>query len=136
VIVAARVALDRARRLGARRGRVGPRAGRGSGLGAVADHLVENESPLGALCAAYEMLGLESIIEGDRVFRDLVLARINEPTSKGDAGRVLAEVGVDTAVVCHCQASATDLWPAVLAAGVVGGVCAPCRAGTGVAGAL
>ena len=31
------------------------------------------------------------------MFRDLVLARIVEPTSKIDAGRVLSEVGVDAA---------------------------------------
>ena len=32
--------------------------------------------------------------KGDNVFRDLVLARIIEPTSKIDAERVLTEVGV------------------------------------------
>ena len=32
------------------------------------------------------------------MFRDLVLARIVEPTSKIDAGRVLSEVGVDPAL--------------------------------------
>jgi hypothetical protein len=50
-----------------------------------------------ALCAAYRILGLESATKGDTVFRDLVLARIIEPTSKIDAGRVLAEVGVEPA---------------------------------------
>ena len=35
--------------------------------------------------------------QGDKVFRDLVLARIIEVTSKADALRVLAEVGGDTA---------------------------------------
>src|SRR5439155_6802777 len=34
---------------------------------------------------------------GDTVFRDLVLARIIEPTSKIDAERVLSEVGVQAA---------------------------------------
>ena len=33
---------------------------------------------------------------GDEVFRDLVLARIIEPTSKVDSLRVLAETGVDS----------------------------------------
>jgi hypothetical protein len=50
-----------------------------------------------ALCAAYETLGFDSVTQGDSVFRDLVLARIIEPTSKADALRVLAEVGVNTA---------------------------------------
>jgi Transposase DDE domain len=47
-----------------------------------------------ALCAAYRIVGLESAAKGDIVFRDLVLARIIEPTSKIDAERVLSEVGV------------------------------------------
>ena len=46
-----------------------------------------------ALCAAYRALGFESATKGDNVFRDLVLARIIEPTSKIDAERVLSEVG-------------------------------------------
>ncbi len=50
-----------------------------------------------ALCAAYRVLGLESVAKGDTVFRDLVLARIIEPTSKVDAERVLSEVGVQAA---------------------------------------
>ena len=49
------------------------------------------------LCAAYRILGFESAAKGDKVFRDLVLARIIEPTSKIDAERVLAEVGVQPA---------------------------------------
>ena len=49
------------------------------------------------LCAAYRVLGFESVTKGDTVFRDLVLARIIEPTSKVDAARVLGEVGVEAA---------------------------------------
>ena len=49
------------------------------------------------LCAAYRVLGFESATKGDNVFRDLVLARIIEPTSKIDAARVLSEVGVEPA---------------------------------------
>src|SRR4051812_38487873 len=45
------------------------------------------------LCAAYRILGFESVTKGDNVFRDLVLARIIEPSSKIDAERVLGEVG-------------------------------------------
>jgi hypothetical protein len=50
-----------------------------------------------ALCVAYRVLGFELVTKGDNVFRDLVLARIIEPTSKIDASRVLIEVGVDAA---------------------------------------
>jgi len=50
-----------------------------------------------ALCVAYRVLGFEPAAKGDNVFRDLVLARIIEPTSKADASRVLTEVGVDAA---------------------------------------
>jgi hypothetical protein len=49
------------------------------------------------LCTAYRVLGFESVTQGDNVFRDLVLARIIEPTSKIDAARVLSEVGVEAA---------------------------------------
>ena len=46
-----------------------------------------------ALEHAYRVLGFEAAA-GDPVFRDLVLARIIEPTSKLDSARVLEEVGV------------------------------------------
>jgi hypothetical protein len=48
-----------------------------------------------ALAHAYQVLGLEQATDGDDVFRQLVLARIIEPTSKLDSLRVLEEVGVD-----------------------------------------
>jgi hypothetical protein len=48
-----------------------------------------------ALTGAYEALGFTDATGGDEVFRDLVLARIVEPTSKLDSLRVLDEVGVD-----------------------------------------
>ena len=47
-----------------------------------------------ALCTAYRVLGFDAAADGDAVFRDLVLARIIEPTSKADSLRVLAETGV------------------------------------------
>jgi hypothetical protein len=47
------------------------------------------------LSSAYDMLGFGRAASGDEVFRQLVLARIIEPTSKADSLRVLAEVGVD-----------------------------------------
>jgi len=51
------------------------------------------------LCRAYQVLGLDRAADGDEVFRDLVLARIIEPTSKIDSLRVLAETGVES--VCY-----------------------------------
>jgi hypothetical protein len=53
--------------------------------------------PWDALCAAYRILGFESATKGDTVFRDLLLARIIEPSSKINAGRVLTEVGIQPA---------------------------------------
>jgi hypothetical protein len=47
-----------------------------------------------ALAHAYRVLGLEQAAGGDEVFRQLVLARIIEPTSKLDSLRVLEETGV------------------------------------------
>src|SRR5699024_6698377 len=44
-----------------------------------------------ALESAHQRLGFDAV--GDPHFRELVLARIVEPTSKRDAGRVLAELG-------------------------------------------
>lgn len=41
----------------------------------------------------YDWLGFDTV--GDAVFRDLVIARIVEPTSKLDASRVLADVGAE-----------------------------------------
>lgn len=47
-----------------------------------------------ALSRAYDALGFDRVAGADDVFRQLVLARIIEPTSKADSLRVLAEVGV------------------------------------------
>ncbi|WP_456114920.1 IS1634 family transposase [Streptomyces smaragdinus] len=47
-----------------------------------------------ALCCAYEALGFDVATASDGVFRQLVLARIIEPTSKLDALRVLSEAGL------------------------------------------
>jgi hypothetical protein len=49
-----------------------------------------------ALCRGYDTLGFTDATGGDESFRDLVLARIIEPTSKLDSLRVLGEVGTDT----------------------------------------
>jgi Transposase DDE domain len=47
-----------------------------------------------ALCRGYDVLGFQEAAGGDHVFRQLVLARIIEPTSKADSLRVLDETGV------------------------------------------
>jgi hypothetical protein len=47
-----------------------------------------------ALCTAYANVGFEEAAAGDEVFRQLVLARIIEPTSKADSLRVIDETGV------------------------------------------
>ena len=47
-----------------------------------------------ALGRAYDSLGFDEAAGGDEVFRQLVLARIIEPTSKEDSIRVLDEVGI------------------------------------------
>ena len=47
-----------------------------------------------ALGQVFDLLGFDAASEGDEVFRQLVLARIIEPSSKLDAARVLEEVGI------------------------------------------
>ena len=54
-------------------------------------------APVGGVVRAYRVLGFDAATDGDEVFRDLVAARIIEPTSKVDALRVLAETGVESA---------------------------------------
>ena len=70
-----------------------------------------------ALAHAYGVLGFDAAAGGDEVFRQLVLARIIEPTSKLDTLRVLSEVGVDAAVVRHGQAAAAGVRQGGVAAG-------------------
>jgi hypothetical protein len=65
------------------------------------------------LCRAYDRLGFAAAAGGDELFRQLVLARIIEPTSKLDSLRVLAEAGVHPPAYrtlkrrlrCYCEAS-------------------------------
>ena len=47
-----------------------------------------------ALSNVYELLGFDEVAEGDEAFRQLVLARIIEPTSKVDSLRVIDEAGI------------------------------------------
>ena len=59
-----------------------------------------------ALDGIYDDLGFDAL--GDDVFRDLVLARIVEPTSILDTGRVLADLGARRPATRRCAAP----WPA------------------------
>ena len=72
-----------------------------------------------ALEHAYRVLGFERATGGDEVFRDLVLARIIEPTSKLDTPRVLEEVGVTApayrTITRRLPVYAKDSWRAKLA---------------------
>jgi len=73
-----------------------------------------------ALCRGFEVLGFGDAGGGDEVFRQLVLARIIEPTSKLDSLRVLAEVGIETmsypTLNRRLPVYATNDWRARLAA--------------------
>jgi len=73
-----------------------------------------------ALARAYDTLGFTDAAGGDEVFRELVLARIIEPTSKLDALRVLDEVGVEPVsyrtVERRLPVYATEAWRQRLAA--------------------
>jgi hypothetical protein len=84
-----------------------------------------------ALAHGYAVLGLEKAAGGDEVFRDLVLARIIEPTSKLDSARVLEEAGVAAAsyptVNRRLRVYATGSWREKLSAACVA------RAGLGPA---
>ena len=73
-----------------------------------------------ALCAGYDQLGLDEATGGDEVFRQLVLARIIEPTSKQDSLRVLTEAGIDAVSYAtlkrRLHGYADDAWRHKLAA--------------------
>ena len=92
-------------RVGSTKGRCGravgcwpDRAGSGDlrppGAGHITDPVLADDPLWDALCIAYRFLGFEVATKSDNVFRDLVLARIIEPTSKIDAERVLSEARV------------------------------------------
>jgi Transposase DDE domain len=73
-----------------------------------------------ALSRAYDLLGFARAAGRDEVFRQLVLARIIEPTSKADSLRVLAETGVEPmsyrTIKRRLPIYATDEWRQQLAA--------------------
>jgi hypothetical protein len=73
-----------------------------------------------ALSRAYDVLGFDEAAGGDEVFRQLVLARIIEPTSKLDSLRVLEEAGITPAsyptMNRRLRVYAQDTWRQGLAA--------------------
>jgi hypothetical protein len=73
-----------------------------------------------ALGWAYHRRGLDVATGGDEVFRQLVLARLVEPTSKLDSIRVLAELGIGPpgylTIFRRRPVYATDAWRQALAA--------------------
>src|SRR5690606_20016552 len=73
-----------------------------------------------ALSSAFDVLGFAGASGGDEVFRQLVLARIIEPTSKFDSLRVLAEAGISTlsypTITRRLRVSAAEGWREQLAA--------------------
>ena len=80
--------------------------------------------------------GVRRAAGGDEVFRQLVLARIIEPTSKLDSLRVLAEAGVARGVLPDAQAPPAGLCAGGVAAAAVRGVRGARGAGPGQPGAL
>ena len=63
--------------------------------GAIGNHRLPSRASLGRLVHGLRGAGFDGAAGGDEVFRDLVLARIIEPTSKADSLRVLAETGIE-----------------------------------------
>ena len=75
---------------------------------AVADHLLACGALCGMrLCRGYDVLGFDEAAGGDDVFRQLVLARIIEPTSKADSLRVLSRDRCGACVVSDAESPAT-----------------------------
>ena len=107
-------------------------------IGAVADHVARRSTHLwDGLCARLPGAGVRCRhSSGDEVFRDLVLARIIEPTSKVDAERVLERDRRRAGVLSPpssgaCRVCAKPSWRQALSA-----ACAARPAGAGIAGAL
>jgi hypothetical protein len=72
-----------------------------------------------ALSGVYDRLGFDTATGRDEVFRQLVLARLVEPTSKLDSLLVLAELGIDPpgyrTIFRRLPIYATDRWRQALA---------------------
>jgi hypothetical protein len=95
-------------------------AGKGRGGGPLPITSTRMAHLTDALEHSYRVLGLEQAASGDEVFRQLVIARIIEPTSKLDSARVLEEAGIapaSYATVCRrLRVYAKDSWRAELSA--------------------
>jgi hypothetical protein len=88
-----------------------------------------------ALCHAYDVLGFDEAAGADEVFRQLVLARIIEPTSKADSLRVLDETGV-AAASYNTQPPTAGIRQTRFPASTLASMREACRAGSGLSSAL
>ena len=91
---------------------------------------------MGRAVPGLRVLGFESVLGGDEVLRDLVLARIIEPTSKIDAERVLTETGVAAASYRTVKRRLPADRQTCCPASIIGSVRRACRVGAGQPGAL
>ena len=90
------------------------------------------QPPVGRAVPRLRCAGLRCrSLGGDEVLRDLVLARIIEPTSKIDAERVLAETGVASASLPHRQAASAGVRQTCCTPSTIGGMRGACRVGAG-----
>lgn len=85
---------------------------------------------------AYRALGLDAATGGDEVFRQLVLARIIELTSKLDSARVLEETGISAASYATLKRRSPVVRQGILAGWARGRVRGARRARAGEPGAL
>ena len=84
-----------------------------------------------ALSVAYDRLGFADAADGDEVFRQLVLARIIEPTSKLDSLRVIEEAGISPVSYRTLEAAPAGVCRRCVAGAAGGAVRPPCRSGSG-----
>jgi hypothetical protein len=89
-----------------------------------------------ALAHAYRALGFDGASGGDEVFRQLVLARIIEPTSKLDSAQVLEETEISAPSYPDAAAAPAHLCQGLVAAEAGRRVRRACGAGPGQPGAL
>ncbi|MDX6396111.1 MAG: hypothetical protein QOJ73_7174 [Streptosporangiaceae bacterium] len=89
-----------------------------------------------ALGSVYDALGFADAADGDEVFRQLVLARIIEPTSKLDSLRVLTEAGIAPVSYRTLEAAPARVRRRCVARAAGGAVRPPCQPGTGDLAAL
>jgi len=89
-----------------------------------------------ALCTAYDALGLDKAADGDEAFRQLVLARITEPTSKADSLRVIEEDRSGAGVVPDGESPLAGVCQTRFPAGTFDCMRDSCPVGVGQSGAL